>query len=216
MTETTRDALLRRARELFNEHGLEAVGPRDLARDLDLSPGNVSYHFPRKQDLVLALMDELASRNEATVGDLAEAVDLADLLRRYRATFEAQYEYRGITRAIVPLVESDPAIAERHRAGAAARRAGLHRAFAAMVGRDLRPDTDRTTLARLVASCSITARFWSGEALLSFPDVPVDRVIDHYVALLAHALWGPATDEGRAALGPFLAGVLTAESLGEA
>lgn len=216
MTETTRDALLRRARELFNEHGLEAVGPRDLARDLGLSPGNVSYHFPRKQDLVLALMDELASRNEATVGDLAGAADLADLLRRYRATFEAQYEYRGITRAIVPLVESDPAIAERHRAGAAARRAGLHRAFAAMVGRDLRPDTDRATLARLVASCSITARFWSGEALLSFPDVPVDRVIDHYVALLAHALWGPATSEGRAALAPFLAGVLTAESLGEA
>ncbi len=215
MTETTRDALLRRARELFNEHGLEGVGPRDLARDLGLSPGNVSYHFPRKQDLVLALMDELAGRNEATVGDLAGAADLADLLRRYRATFEAQYEYRGITRAIVPLVESDPAIAERHRAGAAARRAGLHRAFAAMVGRDLRPDTDRATLARLVASCSITARFWSGEALLSFPDVPVDRVIDHYVALLAHALWGPATEEGRAALAPFLAGVLETESLGE-
>lgn len=215
MSETTRDALLRRARELFNEHGVEAIGPRDLARDLRLSPGNVSYHFPRKQDLVLALMDELASRNEATVGDLADAVDLADLLQRYRGTFEAQYEYRGITRAIVPLVESDPVIAERHRASAATRRAGLHRAFAAMVGRELRPETDRATLARLVASCSIVARFWSGEALLSFPDTPVERVIDHYVALLAHGLWGPATDAGRAALAPFLAGVLEDASLGE-
>lgn len=215
MAESTRDTLLRRARELFNERGVEAVGPRDLARDLGLSPGNVSYYFPRKQDLVLALMDDLSARNEATVGDLAEARDLAELLGRYRVTFETQYEYRGITRAIVPLVESDPAVAERHRASAAARRAGLHRAFAAMVGRDLRPETDRATLARLVASCSLTARFWSGEALLSFPNVPVDRVIDHYVALMAHALWGPATVTGRAAVAPFLTGALEDESLGE-
>ena len=215
MDETTRDTLLRRARELFNERGVEVVGPRDLARDLGLSPGNVSYYFPRKHDLVLALMADLAARNEATVGDLADATDLGDLLVRYRTTFEAQYEFRGITRAIVALVESDAAIAERHRASAAARRAGLHRAFAAMVGRDLRRDTDHATLARLVATCSLTARFWTGEALLSFPDTPVDRVIDHYVALLAHALWGPATDEGRAALAPYLGGVLETESLGE-
>ena len=163
----------------------------------------------------MALLADLATRNEATVGDLAQAEDLADLLRRYRVTFETQYEYRGITRAIVPLVESDPAVGELHRTNAAARRAGLHRAFAGMIGRDLRPETDRSTLARLVASCSLTARFWSGEALLSFPDVAVERVIDHYVALLAHALWGPATDTGRAALAPFLTGVLEEESLGE-
>ncbi len=42
MTPTTRQAILDRSRELFNEHGLESVGVRDLARDLGLSPGNVS------------------------------------------------------------------------------------------------------------------------------------------------------------------------------
>ena len=215
MASTTRDELLRRARELFNERGVEAVGPRDLARDLGLSPGNVSYHFARKQDLFTALMNELATRNAATVGDLAEAERLDALLQGYRRTFEAQYEYRGITRAVVALVESDPTVAAVHRVNAAARRAGLRRAFEAMVGRDLRPDTDDATVARLVAACSLTARFWTGEALLSFPDVPVDRVIDHYLALLAQVLWAPATDDGRARLEPFLAGVLIERSLGE-
>lgn len=212
---TTRDDLLRRARELFNEHGVDVVGPRELARDLGLSPGNVSYHFPRKQDLVAALSAELGERNAATLGDLAEAHDLADLLRRYRATFVNQYEYRGIVRAAVTLVETDPASAARILTTERERRQGLTRAFRAMVGPELRPDTDDASIARLVAVCSLIARFWLGETLLSFRDVPAARVIDHYLAMLAQALWSPATDAGRAALRPFLDGVLVARSLGE-
>ena len=214
MPSTTRDNLLDRARELFNERGLEAVGVRDLARDLGLSPGNVSYWFAKKQDLVEALMEQLAERNARTVRDLGDAADLADLLARHRETFVAQYDYRFLGRAVVHLLETYPDLAARYRATEIERRRGLTTALSAMVGHDLRADTDERTLARIVATFTLTARFWLGEVRLSFDDAAPDRVIDHYLAVLAHALWPPATPRGRRSLSPFLDGVLTAETLG--
>jgi AcrR family transcriptional regulator len=57
--------ILEHAREAFNERGVAAVGVREIARDLDLSPGNVSYHYPTKEALVAALMREMHARNNA-------------------------------------------------------------------------------------------------------------------------------------------------------
>lgn len=55
----TRQRILDTARVLFNEQGLHQVGVRDVARALGMSPGNLAYHFPTKDDLVGALSLEL-------------------------------------------------------------------------------------------------------------------------------------------------------------
>lgn len=214
MSSTTRQTLLDRARELFNEQGLESVGVRDLARDLGLSPGNVSYYFPKKQDLIAALMDELAARNTANVADLGVASDLSDLLGRYRSTFEAQYDYRFLARAIVHIVESYPGLAARYREVEGKRRQGLTAALDTMVGTELHRDTGEETLALVVGTFTLVARFWLSEARISFPDTEPHDLIDHYIAILAHTLWGPATASGRRSLRPLLAGILVKPVLG--
>jgi AcrR family transcriptional regulator len=211
---TTRQSILDRSRELFNEQGLESVGVRDLARDLGLSPGNVSYYFAKKEDLIAALMDELASRNTANVADLALAGNLSDLLGRYRSTFEAQYEYRFLARAIVHIVESYPDLAARYRTVEMSRRQGLASVLAAMVGSELRSDTGEETLALVVGTFTLVARFWLSEARISFPSNEPRDLVDHYIAILAHALWSPATADGRRSLLPLLSGILVAPVLG--
>ncbi len=212
---TTRDTLLYRALELFNTHGLESVGVRDLARDLDLSPGNVSYYFAKKEDLVRALMAELAVRNDRAVADLADSPTLVALLERYRRTFEAQYDYRFLSRSIVQVVDHYPDLGARYARVDLERRRGLTRALRAMIGRDLRADTDAETIARVVGTCTLTARFWLSEMRLSYRDVPVPLVIDHYLAVISQGLWGPATPRARSSLTPLLAGVLVAATTGE-
>lgn len=203
-----REAILARARVLFNELGLESVGVRELARDLALSPGNVSYHFPRKQDLVEALMAEHGARNAALIEDLARAPHLADLLESYRRIFEGQYEYRFLLRSIVQQVELDPEIDARYAATDAERRRALARVFTAMVGGDLRADTSTEAIDRIVGTCTLVARFWVSEMRLSFRAAPVARVIDHYLAIIAHAVSPVATGAARRSLAPYLEGVL--------
>lgn len=63
----TRQRILDTARMLFNERGVHRVGVRDIARAAQMSPGNLSYHFATKDDLVSALMLELHDRNARQV-----------------------------------------------------------------------------------------------------------------------------------------------------
>src|SRR4029078_1104968 len=76
----TRRRILDTARSMFNEEGLARVGVRDIARALEMSPGNLAYHFATKDDLVAALVIELPELNLATVfADVPEDFSLATL-----------------------------------------------------------------------------------------------------------------------------------------
>lgn len=65
MATNTRRRILDVSLQLFNEHGLHAVGVRDIARALGISPGNLAYHFPQKDVLVAELVRDLHAQNNA-------------------------------------------------------------------------------------------------------------------------------------------------------
>ena len=54
----TRGRILNSARRLFNEQGVGNVSMRAIASDVEISVGNLTYYFPRKKDLVSALMTD--------------------------------------------------------------------------------------------------------------------------------------------------------------
>ncbi|HUN99785.1 MAG TPA: TetR/AcrR family transcriptional regulator [Bradyrhizobium sp.] len=47
---------------LFNRHGLPNVAVERIAMSLKISPGNLTYHFKRKSELIRATLDELKER----------------------------------------------------------------------------------------------------------------------------------------------------------
>ncbi|MCB9080417.1 MAG: TetR/AcrR family transcriptional regulator [Lewinellaceae bacterium] len=52
---TTKERIIETALELLNEKGMANVSMRDIADALEISVGNLTYHFPKWQDL----MDEI-------------------------------------------------------------------------------------------------------------------------------------------------------------
>ena len=66
----TRDKILQAAREVFAEKGYHRALVDDIVRASQTSKGAVYHHFPNKEALFLALVDEFAGR-------LAEAVAAA-------------------------------------------------------------------------------------------------------------------------------------------
>ena len=206
--EDTRRRLLETFRQLANDHGLEAIGARELARSLELSPGNVSYHFPRKEDLVRAAMGELRADNAAALSSLPVGDTVAAFLARLHVAMENQLRWRCIPRGIVHVVESFPELGAEYRATERARRDTLRDALVALRERgELDATFDEPAAARVVATCSLVARFWLSEQRLSFPDTPEADLVPHYLALVAQALLPHATARGRRALTPVLAGV---------
>lgn len=58
----TSERILEQARHLFNAHGVSAVSTANLAESLNISPGNLYYHFNNKQDLLVQLCEQCHQR----------------------------------------------------------------------------------------------------------------------------------------------------------
>lgn len=76
---STKERILAASLALFNERGYGNVTMRMIADFLSISVGNLTYHFPKKQDIVNALMDESFRRN-AACGRITTLAGLYDLL----------------------------------------------------------------------------------------------------------------------------------------
>src|SRR4051794_32671602 len=93
----TRGRILETARGLFSEQGLHRVAVRDIARALDMSPGNLAYHFATKDQLIAALVLELVSLNERTVfSRMPDKLGLKTLYAMAKRALENMLGYRFI------------------------------------------------------------------------------------------------------------------------
>jgi len=71
----TAQKILLTALELFNENGESNVSCVDIALELDISPGNLYYHYKGKEVMVLALFDMYKERMDKIISS-PQDVDL--------------------------------------------------------------------------------------------------------------------------------------------
>lgn len=74
--------------ELFNEKGFSNVSLREIANRAQVAIGNLTYYFPQKGDLLLAIQEQQYSffslQDENKIGNCAEE-SIRALLNRYQA-----------------------------------------------------------------------------------------------------------------------------------
>ncbi len=56
---TTKDRILETARKLLNEHGLKSVTARLICKEMAISLGSFSYHFPDKDEIITLLYERM-------------------------------------------------------------------------------------------------------------------------------------------------------------
>jgi AcrR family transcriptional regulator len=100
----TRDRILDVSLAMFNERGEPNVTTNHIADELEISPGNLYYHFRNKDDIV----ENLFARYEAGMdGALTTAEDrlpsLEDIWMQLHQVFEVMWQYRFIYRDLVDL-----------------------------------------------------------------------------------------------------------------
>lgn len=83
---------------MFNEHGEPNTTTNQIADEVDISPGNLHYHFHKKSELVEALLAEFQAdarrvldppdNNQATIADFLAFIHLLlEVLSAYRFLF---------------------------------------------------------------------------------------------------------------------------------
>ena len=66
----TKQRILRAARLLFNQQGVANVSQRAISNHIAISPCNLTYHFKKREEIVSALYDELASELRSIMAGL--------------------------------------------------------------------------------------------------------------------------------------------------
>lgn len=107
----TRQRILDTARRLFNSQGLHRVGVREVARAADMSVGNLAYHFPTKDDLVVAIVSELHALNQRMIfAALPEDFSLVVLYRAATVAMSNMLDYRFVILSYVDAVTASPTL----------------------------------------------------------------------------------------------------------
>lgn len=126
----TRERILNTALALFNGQGTAAVSTNHIAAALEISPGNLYYHFRNKEAIITALFEQLLVTWEVqTRLSTDRLLDFADFDALLAAVYQLIWEYRFAYREMVVLLQKD----ENIRAAYLEMRQRGHAGFAAMI-----------------------------------------------------------------------------------
>ncbi|AZA80479.1 hypothetical protein C1637_22895 [Chryseobacterium lactis] len=94
----TKEKILSKALELFNEKGYNTVTTRHIAAELGISAGNLHYHFKHSEDIIKILFSQLVINMDELLNRMKkmEIKTLKDLYSFTFSTCEIFYSYRFI------------------------------------------------------------------------------------------------------------------------
>ncbi len=107
-TVKTKQRILNLSLQLFNERGERAVTTNHIAAELEMSPGNLYYHFRNKQEIIKALTDQYQRETlEMLALPKTRSVNADDKIRYFQVLSEQLWRYRFLHRDVYHLAEND-------------------------------------------------------------------------------------------------------------
>ncbi len=193
----TKERILEAALKLFNTRGYSSVGVREISRALKISPGNLSYHFHRKEDILFRLLENFSATNEARYkAYLADTPSNENFLRLINDIFHNQFSYRGVyigNQAIQQELQTSDRI--NYEKIAKARQSTFRTIFTDLTLHH-QLQTDPSDVEFLISYMTLFGRFWISEAILVHKEKIGPFVIFHYLSMLAKQLSLFATELG--------------------
>ena len=109
---STKEKILAKALELFNEKGYNNITTRHIAAELSISPGNLHYHFKHSEDIIKILFAELTLKMDELLNKMKkkENKTLADLYILTSSTCDIFYHYRFIFINLVDVLKKIPEV----------------------------------------------------------------------------------------------------------
>jgi AcrR family transcriptional regulator len=199
---STRELIVKKAIELYNSHGVEYVGVRELAKELNMKGGNITYYFPTKDDLIKEITGLLSTENERILDSIPG--DLAGIMKSLRVLYENQYRFRGIFMSIPNLLRQNPKSHQQYVKRQEVRRATFKDIIAGLIEKGYLRKMDDLEKEALHRSIIMQNRFWISEATADMFIERGEAAIDYYVNRLAALFYVFATAKGKKELNFYL------------
>lgn len=109
----TAQRILESALELFNRFGEPNVSTTRIAAELDISPGNLYYHYPSKDTLINRLQEDCEAQLQVALSQADAATVPGDIDALIRALMALVWCYRFIYRDLSNLLSKNRAFEAR-------------------------------------------------------------------------------------------------------
>lgn len=192
-----RKAMLNAAAELFAERGFGGTNLRDLADVLGISRPGLYYHFPNKEKILEALIEEVTLSSAIQLAEVAEQVerDPEDALRLVMRTVTKWVLENPVLFRVLDRSEADmPAeLKERH---AVSKKAILAN-FTDIIERGIAIGKFRPIDAHVAALSIIGMRNWAAWWFNPDGRIPKDEVADMIADMAVRSLLRPDAHRSR-------------------
>jgi len=195
----TRERIVFAALELFNEEGERNITTNHIAAHIEISPGNLYYHFRNKQEIVRDIFDcyskELLERFAPVEANNEESLVL---LRRYLdSIFTLMWKYRFFYANLPEILQRDEVPHDRYLAVQAKLQANLNRIFSSFIELKLL-DIKQEEVQPLVTCLHLIASSWLGyQSAMSVKTDITERIIHQGVLQMITIVKPHTTDLGR-------------------
>ncbi|WP_345212072.1 TetR/AcrR family transcriptional regulator [Mucilaginibacter gynuensis] len=193
---TTRELIIAKALEMYNAYGVEYVGVRELAKELEIKGGNITYYFPTKNDLLREISNRLTITNTEIL-DEPKSPGLYGFMDMNRRLYFNQYKYRSYFISLPLWLQQDIEFAQTYRAMQASRRTLFAQEIKALVNEGYLLPLSTQEMAPVLEALAATSRLWICEAT-------IDGLIDNeqiavhtYLKRMAGLLNLIASEKGR-------------------
>ncbi|MEO1451305.1 MAG: TetR/AcrR family transcriptional regulator [Bacteroidota bacterium] len=199
----TRERILTAALRLYNEHGLYSqhgaqVTARKIAEAAGLSDSNLRYHFRTREDIVVALYEQLVERFDVLIGALAAQTPALGMMEAaLRVIYATMAEYRFLMLDLPGIMRRIPRISAHYRELQAIRRQQLTALWGnASAAGFLRQDIPPAHIEGFMERMQILSDAWLANAENFFPG-DLQEAINHYARLNAATIYPYLTEKGK-------------------
>lgn len=159
----TRDRILETSLRLFNEEGEAHTSSIDIAAELDISPGNLYYHFKGKDQIIAELFEQFRIALSQTLDAPPQRALPGDRVEEQwyylYVVLEELYQYRFLYHNLDDLLRRYPKLARGFRRLIAHKRAALTALIDSVI-RDGSPPLARVQKAVLIENMVLQLTYW--------------------------------------------------------
>jgi len=181
----TQSKIIAAAIRLFNEDGTERVSGARIAEACGISKGNLHYHFPTREALILAIWGQIEAEIRDQWGNDAQQPTLVHMAELTQRQFRLIWRYRFLYRELGPLLERDAELCYRFRRLRMERMGAIHAFFEALTDSGvLRPQHAPQALERLIKIAWIVTDYWISYIIADERDIDMTSMQEGYELML--------------------------------
>lgn len=194
----TKEKIIQTALKLFNEQGVDGVTVRHIANEMGISHGNLCYHFPNKDAIVIQLYDQLVTQlnQRLSMDSFVADTSLHSIIDSARVSIATLAEYQFLMLDFAGIMRQIPVLRDKHRVLVIRRKASFRERIGqlrndGLLKDELYPGHDDDLLEQFF----IVGDFWLSSATILYDGASEDK-IQHYQRVFLALFLPLLTDKG--------------------